>query len=389
MFPKWLLPDYLEDLLPAEAARVELARNELVDTMVSYGYQLVSPPLLEHVDSLLTGSGQDLDLQTFKIVDQLSGRTLGIRSDVTSQIARIDAHVLACSEVTRLCYAERVLRTRPHDVDSSREIFQLGAELFGADALDADIEITSLMVDCIKKISTRPLTLDLGNVSIVMAVFDWLNLGSQDRSDFFSALQAKDTAYLDTMSSSLSSQKRKVVMELPKLYGDVAILNIARDLLSDVPGALSGIGELENIAKELDGSVAQVSFDLAEMRGFHYHSGIVTAAYIDGEVSPVSRGGRYDHVGEVFGRSRKATGFTIDLRRLARLGSDEIFVPKGRLISAPRISHDAELMKLIKSLREQGDVVIVDLNLEGSETADSSATHRLERIDGTWQVVSL
>jgi len=191
------------------------------------------------------------------------------------------------------------------------------------------------------------------------------------------------------MSSSLSSQKRKVVMELPKLYGDVAILNIARDLLSDVPGALSGIGELENIAKELDGSVAQVSFDLAEMRGFHYHSGIVTAAYIDGEVSPVSRGGRYDHVGEVFGRSRKATGFTIDLRRLARLGSDEIFVPKGRLISAPRISHDAELMKLIKSLREQGDVVIVDLNLEGSETADSSATHRLERIDGTWQVVSL
>jgi len=185
MFPKWLLPDYLEDLLPAEAARVEVARNELVGTMVSYGYQLVSPPLLEHVDSLLTGSGQDLDLQTFKIVDQLSGRTLGIRSDVTSQIARIDAHVLASSEVTRLCYAERVLRTRPHDVDSTREIFQLGAELFGADDLDADIEITSLMVDCIKKISTRPLTLDLGNVSVVMAVSDWLNLDSQDRAAFF------------------------------------------------------------------------------------------------------------------------------------------------------------------------------------------------------------
>jgi len=178
-------------------------------------------------------------------------------------------------------------------------------------------------------------------------------------------------------------------MELPKLYGDVVILDIARDLLSDVPGALSGIGELENLSKELDGNVDQVSVDLAEMRGFQYHSGIVTATYIHGEVSPVSRGGRYDHVGEVFGRSRKATGFTIDLRRLARLGNDEVFVPKGRIISAPRISHDAELMSLIKLLREQGDVVIVDLNINGRETSDSSATHRLERIDGTWQVTSL
>jgi ATP phosphoribosyltransferase regulatory subunit len=231
--------------------------------------------------------------------------------------------------------------------------------------------------------------LDLGNVSIVMAVFDWLNLGSQDRSAFFSALQAKDTAFLDEISGSLSSQKRKVIMELPKLYGDVAILDVARDLLSDVPGALSGIGELENLSEELDGSVDQVSFDLAEMRGFQYHSGIVTATYIDGEVSPVSRGGRYDHVGEVFGRSRKATGFTIDLRRLARLGNDEVFSSRGRLISSPRISRDAELINLIKSLREQGDVVIVDLNIEGSEAAESSATHRLKRIDATWQVVSL
>lgn len=389
MYPKWLLPEFVDDVLPREAKKVEVIRRKILDLFVVHGYELVSPPLIEYLGSLLTGSGQDLELQTFKLVDQISGRTLGIRADVTPQIARLDAHLLDEEGVTRLCYADRVLRTRPAEGDMSREAVQLGAELFGCSTITADIEINRLMVQSIKSVVNRPLTIDLGSVSIAQAVSDWLELSEEQSTGFFEALQAKNTAALEEFSTDYSQDMRKVILALPKLYGNPSILDTAREVLKNVPGADRGIDELHSVYQAIKDDVDYVILDLAELRGFQYHSGMVVSIYVEGETSPVARGGRYDHVGETFGRSRPATGFTIDLRRLTQCADGLVVDGVQRKIWAPCLQHDVVLSEEIKSLRQSGDIVVVDLLGEAVDIESNGYTHKLVKEKLSWSVVSL
>ena len=389
MHPNWLLPEFVDDVLPREAKRVELIRRKVLDLFAVHGYELVSPPLIEYLESLLTGSGQDLELQTFKLVDQMSGKTLGIRADLTPQIARLDAHLLDDPGVTRLCYADRVIKTRPAEGDMSREAVQLGAELFGCSKISADIEINRLMIQSIRLVVNRPLTIDLGSVSIAQSVSDWLKLDINQSISFFEALQTKDTAALKEFSMDYEEGAQKIIMALPRLYGDVSILDTARDVLTGVPGAGQGIDELRNVYQSIKDEVDHVILDLAELRGFRYHSGMVVSVYVEGESSPIARGGRYDHVGESFGRSRPATGFTIDLRRLTQCASQLALEESQRKIWAPCTHDDSDLLEKMKSLRQSGDIVVEDLLGEEMDLGSQGYTHKLVKDAQSWSVVSL
>ena len=263
MHPKWLLPEFVDDVLPQEAQRVELIRRRILDMFAGYGYELVSPPLIEYLESLLTGSGKDLELQTFKLVDQMSGKTLGIRAYVTPQIARLDSHLLGEEGVTRLCYADRVLRTRPIEGDMSREVVQIGAELFGCSGIFADIEINRLLIQSIRSVVKRSLTLDLGSVSIAQSVANWLALNSEASTIFYEGLQSKDTATLEEFSKDFDAEARKVIMTLPTLYGDSSVLDVARTALAKVPGVDRGIDDLESVYQAVKDDVDYVAFDLA------------------------------------------------------------------------------------------------------------------------------
>ena len=385
MFPKWLLPEFVEDVLPFEAKRVEAVRRSLLDQYSTFGYELVSPPLIEYLESLLTGSGRDLDLQTFKTVDQLSGRTLGIRPDITPQIARIDAHLMANAGVTRLCYADRVLRTKPSESEGSREIVQVGAELFGCAHIGADIEIVKMMVSSVKRVMGNSLLLDLGNVSIPRSVADWLGLDEGERSVFFEGLQKKDTTLLGEFVTDFSEEKKVVVMALPKLYGDISILDTARGVLEPVPGALSGIDELSAVSAAVRSNLDSVTIDLSHSRGFEYHSGLVVALYAEDGATVIARGGRYDHIGEAFGNARAATGFTVDVRRVAACALNrEVLSKHMKKIIAPYAQDDLVLQAKIERLRIEGNVVVEDLLHNAQILGDSEFTHELYEKNSEW-----
>ena len=387
MHPKWLLPEFVDDVLPQEAQRVELIRRTILDLFAGYGYELVSPPLIEYLESLLTGSGKDLELQTFKLVDQMSGKTLGIRADVTPQIARLDSHLLGEEGVTRLCYADRVLRTRPIEGDMSREVVQIGAELFGCSGIFADIEINRLLIQSIRSVVKRSLTLDLGSVSIAQSVANWLALNSEASTIFYEGLQSKDTATLEEFSKDFDAEARKVIMTLPTLYGDSSVLDVARTALAKVPGVDRGIDDLESVYQAVKDDVDYVAFDLAELRGFQYHSGLVVAVYVEGDATPIARGGRYDHVGEAFGRSRPATGFTIDLRRLSGCAIELLREDSQRKIWAPCVQDSPELRAQIAELRKDGDIVVEDLLGQSLDSICKGYTHTLVKNERSWSVV--
>ena len=387
MHPKWLLPEFVDDVLPQEAQRVELIRRRILDLFAGYGYELVSPPLIEYLESLLTGSGKDLELQTFKLVDQMSGKTLGIRADVTPQIARLDSHLLGEEGVTRLCYADRVLRTRPIEGDMSREVVQIGAELFGCSGIFADIEINRLLIQSIRSVVKRSLTLDLGSVSIAQSVANWLALNSEASTIFYEGLQSKDTAMLEEFSKDFDAEARKVIMTLPTLYGDSSVLDVARTALAKVPGVDRGIDDLESVYQAVKDDVDYVAFDLAELRGFQYHSGLVVAVYVEGDATPIARGGRYDHVGEAFGRSRPATGFTIDLRRLSGCAIELLREDSQRKIWAPCVQDSPELRAQIAELRKDGDIVVEDLLGQSLDSIGKGYTHTLVKNERSWSVV--
>jgi ATP phosphoribosyltransferase regulatory subunit len=387
MHPKWLLPEFVDDVLPQEAQRVELIRRRILDLFAGYGYELVSPPLIEYLESLLTGSGKDLELQTFKLVDQMSGKTLGIRADVTPQIARLDSHLLGQEGVTRLCYADRVLRTRPIEGDMSREVVQIGAELFGCSGIFADIEINRLLIQSIRSVVKRSLTLDLGSVSIAQSVANWLALNSEASTIFYEGLQSKDTATLEEFSKDFDAEARKVIMTLPTLYGDSSVLDVARTALAKVPGVDRGIDDLESVYQAVKDDVDYVAFDLAELRGFQYHSGLVVAVYVEGDATPIARGGRYDHVGEAFGRSRPATGFTIDLRRLSGCAIELLREDSQRKIWAPCVQDSPELRAQIAELRKDGDIVVEDLLGQSLDSIGKGYTHTLVKNERSWSVV--
>ena len=382
---RWLLPEDIADVLPAKARKVEQLRRSLLDLYRSYGYELVAPPLLEFLDSLLTGTGSDLNLQTFKLVDQLSGRTLGLRADMTPQVARIDAHLLNRTGVTRLCYAGPIAHTRTPIGCTSREELQLGAEIYGHAGWEADLEALSLLLQTLQTAGLKQVYLDLSHAGILTGILADQAVSKEDIETLYGLLQSKDRSSLANWSRNLPQPVGQALMALTELSGPAKeVLVRARKVLpsnSLISDALALLERLTN-AIALMPSAPEVSIDLADLRGYQYHSGMMFTAYVDALSQPIARGGRYDHVGQAFGRARPATGFSIDLLTLAGL-STELEVRSA--IVAPWIS-DAGLNAAIQALRAAGEIVV---QLAPGDAA-LSAEYRLDRVlveqGGTWKV---
>jgi ATP phosphoribosyltransferase regulatory subunit len=315
---RWILPEYVEDILPAEAMRIERLRRRVLDLFFKRHYELVIPPLLEYLDSLLTGTGHDLELRTFKVVDQLSGRMMGLRADITPQVARIDAHLLNRKGVTRLCYCGSVLHTRPASPGATREPVQIGAELYGAPGIAADVEIQKLLCSTLKISCVKRIRLDVGHVAVFRAIARAGGVRGQREAELFEALQRKDRPEIERLVKPLDAKTREALLLLPQLYGGPEVLDLAARRLPKIRELGAALKTLRALARACP---VALSFDLAELRGYHYHSGVVFDAYCDGASGASSilaaRGGRYDEVGKAFGRARPATGFSIDLRAIA------------------------------------------------------------------------
>lgn len=310
----WLLPENVEDVLPPQAWRMEDMRRALLDLFRSRGYQLVIPPLMEYLDSLLTGVGADLDLKTFKLVDQLSGRLMGVRADITPQVARIDAHLLAANAVNRLCYAGSVLHTQSAGFHRSREPIQIGAELYGEAGAEADLEILTLMLQGLSVCGVKTVQLDIGHVGVYRALAQEAGLSGDIEHQLFGALQTKDGSAVAVLTAGLPVALRDAFAALPQLYGDRSMLAEARARLPRLAAVDAALDMLAALDQGLSG--VEVAYDLAELRGYGYHSGVVFAAYTGGRSHAIAQGGRYDEVGRIFGRARPATGFSLDLREL-------------------------------------------------------------------------
>jgi len=311
---RWLLPEYIEDILPAEAARIERLRRAILDLFAAARYELVMPPLIEYVDSLLTGTGHDLDVRTFKVVDQLSGRMMGLRADITPQVARIDAHLLNRKGVTRLCYCGSVLHTRPAGPAATREPIQIGAEIYGHAGVESDLEVQRLLCRALALARVKKLRLDIGHVAVFRAIVHAAKAGAALEAELFAALQKKDLPALRGLTRGLDARSRAALLLLPELYGGAEVLALAARKLPALAPVKRALATLRALARACP---VPASFDLAELRGYHYHSGVVFDAYCEGVAGAVARGGRYDEVGKAFGRARPATGFSIDLRSLA------------------------------------------------------------------------
>ncbi|HEY7758389.1 MAG TPA: ATP phosphoribosyltransferase regulatory subunit [Burkholderiales bacterium] len=382
---RWLLPEYIEDILPAEAQRIEALRRRILDLFRVHGYELVMPPLLEYLESLLTGTGHDLDLKTFKLVDQLSGRLLGVRADITPQTARIDAHLLNRAGIARLCYAGSVLHALPSGMMRTREPLQIGAELYGHAGVESDVEIQGLMVGALRAAGVSELRVDLGHVGVFRAMMRRVGVPAELESELFQVLQIKDVPALRELARGLDRQLAAALLLLPQLYGGVQMLQDARRQLPDWPEIGVAIDQLEIIERALDRAGQAVHcFDLAELRGYHYHSGVVFAAYARGRPNAIAQGGRYDEVGKAFGRARPATGFTMDLRELAALGDG---AAAARAILAPHRPGDGALQRRVEELRAGGEVVIVDLPGHERTRGELGCDRELVLRDGAWEVV--
>ncbi len=380
----WALPENIEDVLPIEAAKLERSRRIALDTFASHGYELVVPPLLEYVESLLSGVGQDMNLATFKLVDQLSGRMMGIRADTTPQVARIDAHVLNRGGVTRLCYAGSVLHTRPAGLGKSRQPFQAGAELYGHARLDADIEIQQLMLDTLAAIGVRAVKLDIGHSEIFRGLVEALCVTEPERESLFAGVTGKDVPMLTAFAARCGRDQQpfaNAIALLPTLYGgSQGVIAKARVVLPNNARIDTALNQLEAVAAHFASQSVTVSIDLGELGGFNYESGIAFAAFAEGASEAVARGGRYDDIGRVFGRARPATGFSMDLKSLLPLVSDTPSKPAPILVLQ---TPDAAAQAKIAALRRAGEIVIGHL-----ESADVACDRELKFIDGQWQVVA-
>ena len=387
MASAWLLPEHIADVLPAEARRLEDLRRGLLDRARSYGFEQVMPPLMEHLDSLLTGTGRALDLRTFKLVDQLSGRTLGLRADCTPQVARIDAHLLNRQGVTRLCYCGPVLHTRPQSPQSTREPLQLGAEIYGHAGLEADLEVQDLALDGLRQAGLQDLVLDLADARIVRGVLAGVAIEAAALGDLIAALAAKDLAVLQDLSRDFPAPARAGLLALPVLYGDVSVLDEARRCLPDRALITAALDDLAWLAQHVQRAHADVriGFDLADMGGYAYYSGVRFAVYAPGVADAVLRGGRYDEVGAVFGRKRPAVGFSTDLKLLASCASID------RLRTAVRApwGEDPGLRQAIRRLREQGETVVCILPGHEHEGEEFDCNRELLAVDGLWVLRAL
>jgi ATP phosphoribosyltransferase regulatory subunit len=385
----WLLPEGVADVLPAEAARLEALRRQLLDHFSRWGYQLVFPPLMEYLDSLLTGSGHDLDLMTFKITDQLSGRMMGVRADITPQVARLDAHSLPVDGPARYCYAGTTLNTRPAALAASRCPVQIGAELYGYEGVAGDIEILRLMLDALILSGCKDIQLDIGHVAIFRALARLAGVSGRDEALLFDIYQRKAVAELRDfiIAQKLSTDIAARFEGLLRLAGDIGVLAQAQKLLQGLaPEIDAALKSLDVVATALAVSHADVVlyFDLTELRGYHYHTGLVFAAYAAGARAELAKGGRYDHVGEAFGRSRPATGFSADLKGLLAYSVEAsaaagIFAPAG---DAP------ELQTAIRALRHQGERVVQALAGDNTNAQTLACNRVLMLVDGRWIVTN-
>ncbi len=382
---RWLLPEGIEEVLPPRARQIELLRRDLLDLYHSWGYELVIPPFIEYLESLLTGVGSELDLQTFKVTDQLTGRMMGIRADITPQVARMASHSLQRDGVVRLSYSGSVLRTRSPNLLPSRSPLQIGAELFGSARLAADIEIADLMLETLERIGLQGLHLDLGHVGVYRAIVESAAFGVDAKRELFDILRRKAVTELDDFIGA--EVKEQVLGDrlriLVDLHGGIEVLAEARLKLAAVPAVANCIAELEELAEAVTTAHPDIDlyFDLGELRGYQYHTGVVFSAYVDGYGQSIAKGGRYDDIGSVFGRARPATGFSADLKALARLLSGP--APAVTAIHAPEDS-DPALAAEVRRLRETGEVVLKDLG--GAGLPAQAKLRKLVKIKDRWQL---
>jgi ATP phosphoribosyltransferase regulatory subunit len=384
MSSAWLLPEHLADVLPAQARHIEELRRGLLDVARSYGCELVMPPLLEHVESLLSGASRTLDLRTFKLVDQLSGRTLGLRSDSTLQVARIDAHLLNRAGVTRLCYCGPVLHALPEGLHSTREPLQFGAEIYGHAGLEADLEVQDLALDCLRSAGLSGLVLDLGDARIVRGVLAGVMVDAEPLGEVYSALASKDAAALRELSRGFPDEAKRALQALVALYGGAEVIASARSELPQRPLVLSALDDLQSLARRVEQAhpEVKVGFDLADIGGNGYYSGARFAVFAAGSPDAIARGGRYDEVGAAFGRNRAAVGFSLDLKSLAAIAPAK---PLHAAIRAPW-AEDAALRAKVRSLREHGETVARVLPGHEHEAQEFACDRELVPANGEWVV---
>lgn len=383
---RWLLPDGVEEILPAEAQPIEYLRRQLLDLYATWGYDFVIPPMLEYTDSLLIGLGRDVDLLTFKVTDQLTGRTLGIRADITPQTARIDAHSMAANGANRLCYAGNVVHTRPKNPLATRTPIQVGLEFFGEAGIAADLEVISLLLESLHTAGLPRLHIDLGHVGIYRALVSGARLNSAQEDALFDLLQRKAmTEIHEWIAANVKSAGcAELLLALPHLAGGVAILARARQLFASIPAAVAAVDQLQQVADVMAERYpdAELYFDLSELRGYHYLTGLVFAAFAPGFGNPIASGGRYDHIGEVFGRARPATGFALDISAISKLGL--LPVLESSVITVVD-NGDAKQWQAVQALRAKGARVVF-----GARDASTIRAQReLRLIDGDYQVVML
>lgn len=379
---RWLLPEGISDVLPHEARRLEQLRRTLLDLYHSYGYELVMPPLIEYLESLLTGVGADLDLKTFKLVDQLSGRMLGLRADTTPQVARIDAHILNRPGVVRLCYAGTVLHARPAHPLAVREPLQVGAELYGFEGVAADREMQSLAVASLRAAGLASIRLDFGHTGIVRTLLAQVPRAALEAVT--TALAVKDLSAIGQIAEQLPAPVNEHLPALARMCGGAEVLGEARRRFRGIASVESALHDLESLAAGCGAD--QIGFDLSELHGYGYYTGVNFAAYVPGVASALLRGGRYDDIGKAFGRRRPATGFSIDLRDVAAVHGHVRDVAATEVVMAPAAG-DVALDALVGRLRGEGKVVVRQLS--DAETAPLSATHRIERDGAGWHVAPI
>ncbi len=385
---RWLLPEGINELLPQQAEALERLRRELLDLFHSWGYELVMPPLIEYIESLSLGSSNDLDLQTFKLIDQLTGRLMGVRADMTPQVARIDAHLLKREAPTRLCYIGPVLQTRPSGFERSRELVQVGAELYGHTGIESDIEILRLMTAMLQQAGIEQLHIDLGHVGIFRGLAAEAGLDCEQERALFNILQRKAKAEIEAQLKtwSIAAPEAQRLLALVDLNGGAEVLDESRKVLCGAgQGVIDALENLCQIAAAAEREFAELPlyFDLAELRGYHYQSGVVFAAFVPGHGQEIARGGRYDGIGEVFGRHRPATGFSADLKTLMALSVTKAKAVQG--IFAPLASDEA-LAALVMALRQQGERVVAALPGQQEGAAAMGCDRQLVMCDGKWQV---
>ena len=385
---RWLLPDGIEEVLPRQAARVEQSRRQALDLFASWGYEYVVTPHIEFLDSLLTGVGRELALRTFSVTDPLSGQLMGFRADITPQVARMDAHSLRREGPSRLCYAGSVVHARPRALSTSRSPIQLGAELYGDAGPAADIEIISLMLETLQQAHIDDLHLDLGHVGVFRGLAKAASLSAEAEEQLFAALQRKAVTDVAELTADLPAELAGMLKALCNLCGGREMLVRAGKVLAAAPRSVrESLEQLQHLAEILAQRYPQIPvyFDLSELRGYNYHTGVVFAAFVPGVGQSIAQGGRYDDIGAVFGRSRPATGFSTDLKTLVGLGRDDMQAARRSAVWAPA-DHDATLWQAIRSLRLRGATVVQALTGQTLENAADAGCDRqlVRQQDGQW-----